>query len=941
MGKHIRDEERIKETFILLMFTIYQIGAMVSFYMYHWSEWIPLVMAAAIGINWVVFFMKKVSPKGRRAIYVTLVELCIVLYGFQVEDTTLLTAIFIATVVITGLLGDVELLFITDAALILIVVNRIFGHELGSSFVEIYQNILHVANIIVIDFVIHFWVNQRNKNEERIMGVIEELKEAERSKDDFLANVSHEIRTPINTICGMSEVALYEDDPAKVRSNLRAIQAAGRNLTSVVVDILDFSELQSGKMTIENEVYNIASTLNDVINMSMALKDKKPIELVVDCDAGLPSGLYGDEKKIRRVIMNFVSNALKFTSEGSVKISISGRKEVYGLNLCVSVTDTGIGIKEESLEKLFSSFSQVDTRRTRQEGGIGLGLAFSQTIVQKMGGIITVKSKYGKGTTIQFVIPQKIIEEQPIISVKNKDALNVAVYLNVEQFVLAGMRDDYISAISNMVQQLQVKCQIYSDFDSFKRRNSMENFTHIFISLTEYKEQTAYFDEQSRTIKVTVVLETELMETITNPDIILLSKPLYILPVVSVLNEECGRGERAVIISKRKFVAPAAKVLIVDDNWMNLKVMEGLLERYQIKVSTAVNGPEALEKIQSKEYDFVFMDHMMPEMDGVETFHRIRNKVGSYYKKVPIIAVTANAIAGSREMFMREGFNDFLEKPVELSVLDRLLRRHIPKEKIEYIEEQEAGFEEEAQIKESFVREPALKEAAIKEFGIKETNVRSVSSKAEVKEPQLQIGDLDVEKGLLYCGGTNSYMEILGQYCRNGNDHIAKIEKLFEEKDWKNYTIEVHALKSMMMSVGAMPLSEQAKQLELAGKRGDAAWIMVSHSSMIMEYKRVLNVIREALGLAVEEIVDLSECVELEKETLHSYLAELDEAMFDFDGEKMLSIIDKLVNCSYEGQPLRKPADNARRKVEMSDYMSAVDGIVKWVEQVEEEEDES
>jgi len=424
---------------------------------------------------------------------------------------------------------------------------------------------------------------------------------------------------------------------------------------------------------------------------------------------------------------------------------------------------------------------------------------------------------------------------------------------------------------------------------------------------------------------VTVVLDAADMDSIVNPNIILLSKPLYILPVVSVLNEECRQVNREVVASKRKFAAPAAKVLLVDDNWMNLKVMEGLLERYQIKVSTAINGPEALEKIQSKEFDFVFMDHMMPEMDGVETFHRIRNKVGSYYKKVPIIAVTANAIAGSREMFMREGFNDFLEKPVELSVLDRLLRRHIPKEKIEYremTEETEVTYEKEVQAK---------------AFSRKETEVET----AEEKKRSLQIGDLDVEKGLLYCGGNSSYMEILGQYCQNGNDHIARIERLFEEKDWKNYTIEVHALKSMMMSIGAVPLSEQAKQLEQAGKRGDAAWIMVSHGSVMKEYKRVLNMIREALGLPMEEIVELSDCVELEKEMLDVYMAELDEAMFDFDGERMLSTLAKMEYCSYKGQPMKKVVDTASRKVEMSDYMSAIDGLIKWIEQIEEEEDES
>lgn len=928
MGKQgvMRENERIKEAFILVMFTIYQLGASISFVMYNWSEWIPYIMIATIGINWLVFTTKKMDLKGREAVYVTLTELCIVVYGFWTEEMVLLTVITIATAVITGLLGDVDLLYITDIALALLILNRILGHQaiFGNNFVAMYQTFLLFSNIVIIELVIHFWVSQRNKIDARSKAMILELQEAERSKDDFLANVSHEIRTPINTICGMSEVALTEDDPAKIRTGLRAIQTAGRSLTSVVADILDFSELQSGKMVIENEVYNIASTINDVINMSMALKNKKPIELVVDCDANLPSALYGDEKKIRRVIMNFVSNALKFTSEGSVCISVSGRRETYGINLCVKVTDTGIGIKEENLEKLFSSFNQVDTKRSRQEGGIGLGLALSQTIVQKMGGVISVKSKYGKGTTIQFVIPQKVVDDQPIILIKNREALNVGVYLNVEQFGLAEMRDDYVGAIGHMIEQLQVRCQMCTDMASFKRRYVLEEFSHVFISLTEYREETAYFDELSEKTKVIVVLDAFDMESITNPNITLLPKPLYILPVVAVLNEEYQKDSSSSHSTTKKFISPETRVLVVDDNWMNLKVIEGLLERYQIKVSTATNGPEALEKIESKEFDFVFMDHMMPDMDGVETFHRIRNKVGSYYKKVPIIAVTANAIAGSREMFVQEGFNDFIEKPIELSVLERLLRRNIPKEKMQYMQTEETveAVNTDTNTQGSM---PKQDEPAVEHAEAAPAN----------KPDELQIGDLDVEKGLLYCGGRASYLEILEQYCKNGNDHIAKIERLFEAKDWKNYTIEVHALKSMMMSVGALPLSEQAKQLELAGKRGDVAWINVSHGGMITEYVRVLNEIRVALGLPLEEEVDILDCTEIDEATLQSYLTDLDVAMFDFDAERMSFIIGKMEHCSYMGQPMQKVADTARRKVEMSDYMSAYDVLAKWKEQTE------
>ncbi len=921
MGKQsIKTEsEKMKELFILIMFSIYQMGAAGSFIMYGWSEWIAVIICASIGLNWLVFLSRKMVLKGRQAVYVTLTELSIVIYGFYTEELTLLTVITIATAVITGLLSDVDFLYITDIALVMLILNRVFGHDtiFGTDMVAMYQTFLLFANITVIELVLHFWVSQRNKMDTRNAQMIAELQEAERSKDDFLANVSHEIRTPINTICGMSEVALVEDDATKVRSSLRAIQTAGRNLTSVVGDILDFSEMQSGKMTIENEAYNIASTINDVINMSMAMKDKKPIELVVDCDANLPVGLYGDEKKIRRVIMNFVSNALKFTSEGSVRISVTGRRETYGINLCVSVMDTGIGIKEENLETLFNSFNQVDTTRTRQEGGVGLGLALSRTIVHKMGGVITVKSKYGKGTIIQFVVPQKVVDDQPIVSLKRPEDLNVGVYLNVEQFGITEMRDDYVGAIGHMVEQLQVRCQMSSDLASFKRRYEQEKFTHVFISLTEYREATAYFDELSRETKVTVVLDTSDLDTVTNPDIILIPKPLYILPVVSVLNEEYQKDSENHHGASRKFVSPETRVLVVDDNGMNLKVIEGLLERYQIKVVTANNGTEALEKIESKEFDFVFMDHMMPEMDGVETFHRIRNKVGSYYKKVPVIALTANAIAGSREMFIQEGFNDFIEKPVELSVLDRLLRRNIPKEKIQYVETAEE------------LREEVQKDLQQAD-GHTEEQIVTIR-----KMDEFAIGDLDVEKGLLYCGGKVSYLEILEQYCKNGNDHIAKIEKLFEAKDWKNYTIEVHALKSMMMSVGALPLSEQAKQLELAGKRGDVVWINVSHGDMILEYVRVLNEIRMALGLPIEEEISPEECTEITEETLQTYMTELDAATFEFDDEKMMDVINKMEHCSYLGCPMYKVVDTARRKVEMSDYMSAYEVFVKWKEQTE------
>ena len=337
--------------------------------------------------------------------------------------------------------------------------------------------------------------------------MIDTLIEAEQSKDDFLANVSHEIRTPVNTICGMSEMALREQDMKKMRDEVLDIRDAGHNLMSIVNDILDFAQLQQDKMDIEEEAYNITSTINDIINMALARKGDKQIEFIVDCDANIPSGLLGDEKKIRRVIMNIVDNAIKFTNDGGVIIDIHARREDYGINLCVSVKDTGSGIGEESLEKLFESFSQVDTRRNRQNGGVGLGLAISRALVQKMGGTITVQSRVNKGSIFRFVVPQKVLDENRIGQVINRHELNIAAYFDMEQFDMITIRDEYSKLIMHMVKQLQVKCHVCRNLAELKRRHDIEPFTHIFISLEEYQEDEAYFDKLTKHTKVILVLE--------------------------------------------------------------------------------------------------------------------------------------------------------------------------------------------------------------------------------------------------------------------------------------------------------------------------------------------------------------------------------------------------------------------------------------------------
>lgn len=657
-------------------------------------------------------------------------------------------------------------------------------------------------------------------------------------------------------------------------------------------------------MNLEEEAYNITSTINDIINMAMARKADKPIELIVDCDAGIPSGLYGDEKKIRRVIMNLVDNAIKFTNEGGVVIRIYTRKENYGVNLCVSVRDTGIGIEEEGLEKLFESFSQIDTRRNRQEGGVGLGLAISRELVQKMGGTITVQSRIGKGSTFRFVVPQKVLDEKPIGRVRNRETMNIAAYFDMEQFDMVDIRDEYTGIITNMISQLHVRCHVCRNLAEMKRREEHSAFTHVFISLEEYQEDEAYFDALAKRARVIMVIDRPREKYITNPDIIRLYKPFYILPVVSILNGSRGSEGGKQMVRPGKFTAPGAHVLVVDDNRMNIRVVEGLLKEYQISVTYATSGREALELIENMSYDFVFMDHMMPEMDGIETMHRIREKVGHYYRKLPIIALTANAAPGNREMFLEEGFDDFLAKPIEVSVLERVLKRNLPAEKL-----------------------------------IFQAKTEDTAEKPQPEKEELVIGGLDVEKGMLYCGGEKEYLNILEAYYEERKENRQLLEDLFEKHDWKNYTIKVHALKSMMQNIGALSLSAKAKALELAGKRSDIDYIMKNHADMLAEYAHVMEELEACPFLRTEEekaIGQEGELPEIAEAALDEMQAELENAMYELDGERMAELLLRMQGYRYCGTALTEALEPVRKKIEMSDYMSAVEALSKIRKKLEQ-----
>ncbi len=916
------DNQRKIERFLLIIFTIYNLFLISEGAKQQWNNWVVYLMVAALSISWIMHIGKYKDYEFRAKLSAIMMQGSMVLYGIHTEEFADILPVFLAFVVFMGLYGVAKIIGLSAVSILIIFVCHavVIKSIPLSGAGEIISALLRMGNIFLLEFVVYMWTKRNAEGSRQLLGAIEELKNVEHRKDDFLANVSHEIRTPINTICGMSELVLREELPYRVMESVLNIQMAGRNLMAIVRDILDFSELQSGKMELEEEAYNITSTINDVINMTMARKDKKNIELIVDCDPNIPCGLFGDEKKLRRVMMSLLDNAVKFTEEGCVTMLVGYRKESYGINLVITIKDTGIGMEEESLEKLFTNYNQVDAGRKRREGGIGLGLAISRALVQKMGGTITVQSKLGKGSRVQFVVPQKVLDEAPIAFIHNRKGVNVATYINMEQFDKIAIRDDYTNMIIHMVENLKGKCHICRNLSELQRRTEMESFSHIFISVPEYREAPAFFDRLAQLTRVVVVLERLDEKYVTNPMLLKVYKPFYILSIVSVLNGTYDKNCDGTSKTCEKFETINTHVLVVDDNRMNIRVIEGLLTNYKIKVSIATSGHGALEKIVSANYDFVFMDHMMPEMDGVETLQRIRHKVGTYFQKVPIIALTANAVAGTRETLLKEGFNDFVEKPIERSVLERVLKRNLPPEKIVY--------------KDNKVPVPA---------GIE---------KEEGEQP-FEMEGLDVAKGILYCNGKEAFIKVLQGYCEDFNDSGKEADELFEKEDWKNYTIVVHGLKSAMRSIGALPLSNLAKELEFAGKEGRVEYIKEHHAELMREYRKLFAGLRknpmlcpnaeekkdervDADAVETEEAV-VCELPVLKKEAFQQLIAKMEEAMYALDGEILLEILSKLQEYQYHGTSLKEALSQARRKVEMSDYISAVETVVKLKSKLEKE----
>lgn len=798
--------------------------------------------------------------------------------------------------------------------------------------------VMEFLSVYMIFWITWIMIRHRQDASAQLIEKISALETAERSKDDFMVNISHEIRTPINAVCGMSEAILQEDLPVEVRRDVIDIQTAGRNLLSTVSNILDFSELENEQMELAEESYNITSTITDIINMALTLYNGKHLELIVDCDADLPSNLVGDEQKIRRIVMNLLENAIKFTKEGGVILRVKSRKEEYGINLIVNIKDSGIGIDRKDMEKIFTSFSQVDSKRNREEGGVGLGLAITQALVRRMGGFITVNSTPGTGSEFQFTIPQKVLDETPIVSIKNKMHLFAACYINMDKYNYSVVREGYENCVRHIAEQFGILFRICRNLPELKRRMEREKYSHIFIGWEEFCEDRAFFEQLANDLTVVLLLDYG-QELLVKGSMLRIYKPFTVLSIAAVFNgQKIIQNDEQHISLHNRFIAPDAKVLVVDDNAMNLKVMARLLIPYQIKVTMASSGQEALEKLSHTQFDCVFLDHMMPEMDGVETLHKMRQKPGAYFQTLPIIAFTANAIGGAREMFLAEGFDDFIAKPIELSVLERMLRRYIPVQKQTIIQE-EAEEQNLPEKPASSKKVPSSGTSPAFETQESEKQKAEITAKALA---ELRRAGINIEQGISYCGDQEGLREIITIYHTEGPNRKSKLEHFFKEQDWKNYVISVHALKSNSKGIGAGELAELALNLEMAGKEGRTDYILDHHEELMEKHDLLLQTLETNHFIYPEKVhkedvpkPDAKEepaLPDADEDQLPELLSQLKEKLESFESDGLDDILERLGRIRYQDTPLTDLANEIKEKTNDFDFLGAAEALSAWEE---------
>lgn len=677
------------------------------------------------------------------------------------------------------------------------------------------------------------------------------------AKRQFLSNMSYEIRTPMNSIINLSELMLKGEQDDETRSAVRTVRTAAYDLLAIIDDVLTYAKIDAGKMHPAEEAYGFEKLLKGIVRTTSEDLQKKKLNLDMDIDGNIPKRLYGDSVMIRQIFLYLLFVSIDFTESGRILLEVRCERDEENKTAtfhCM-VADTGKGLSQIDVNSLFGMYDIYDSRQSSNLKGVGLKFTICKELLAMMEGDIKVESIEGIGLSTTFSFRQKIADATPMIRLEDEKKPSVLVYADND--VTAGKWQ-------KTMEPFAIRPTYVRNYYGFDHAIQDKHFDYIFVPDEVYANLSNI---------ISLYQCEENTYVMAGYDAVygdfdkcrLIHRPFSCITVSTVLNNRWNKDDYKRTAREENFTAKNARILVVDDNAVNLKVAAGIFSKYGIDISVATNGEESIRKMENENYDLVLMDMVMPDLSGDEVLKAIRAKEGTYYKEVPFVALTAQNGANVREEILNFGFQEYLAKPIRRRYLEKCLLEFLPEELIEHVKGKDAGE--------------------------KKGQAKQTSGKEETKTA----GGLNTEKGLLNIGfNQDAYAAILNTYYAEGVKYLKLLPNLLEVGDLQLFTTDVHGIKSSSASIGAMEVSALFKELEFAGKAGDLTQINRKFAGYLDKFRAILEEVKAYLtgigqfnGEQEEQKLDDKEVEELTMDMLNQLKTELDKMN--------LKVTDKLV----------------------------------------------
>lgn len=676
--------QKNNEKFIMFVITLGSLGLIAEIVLMGWELWVPCFIIIGVVALWGMSLSERIEYDIRVLVYSGYAAMLLFYHG--IHKTGFFDA---GIVVILGMAAYSTLnkvymmnIYLTEFFVVLLIhfLNLPGGDPIVYDRFNVARILLHIAIVLLVYSICVRSINERLEDEEEKRVMVERIEQNDAGMEDFLSNISHELRTPVNVVNGMSDLLIkrgvgYEAD---------SIKNAGVRLAYQIEDIQDYTECKRQSVFLEEDNYMSISLINDVVTSFRMNSNAEDLEMVVDLSPNTPSMMRGDIKKLHKIFRHLLENAVKFTRAGGIYVKMYTEKTDYGVNLCIEMTDTGVGMNPGAIRAISEGMYQANKKRNRSSGGIGLGLYIVHGFAHRMGGFVKIESERKNGTTVRVTIPQKVVDDKPCLTLRETFDGSVLFHVRPDKYKVPKLRDFYRNMASNLASGIRVPLYAAETVYEVERLKEKMKVTHIFMGQDEYEENRGYFEELAKEDIVIAVSVDPGLKVPENSRVMFMPKPLYAYPIINILNEGWNAGGTGNQGSTETPVFKDVRALVVDDEPMNIVVATSLFREYKMIVDTAGSGKEAIRKFRENDYDLIFMDHMMPEMDGVEAMKQIKAVAADLDRKIIVIALTANAVSGAREMFIREGFDGFIAKPINTSDYERVMLRVLPADRISY-----------------------------------------------------------------------------------------------------------------------------------------------------------------------------------------------------------------------------------------------------------------